>query len=95
MDGKISMSAATGASRRRVLQGSAAFAGVLALGSPAIVRAQADKLKIGHLTPLTGFLGTLGGYAQLGARLAVEEINQSGGVLGRPIELIPEDSVNP
>jgi branched-chain amino acid transport system substrate-binding protein len=95
MDGEISISAATGASRRRVLQGSAAFAGTLALGSPAIVRAQTDKLKIGHLTPLTGFLGTLGGYAQLGARLAVEEINQSGGVLGRPIELISEDSVNP
>lgn len=95
MDGEISINAATGASRRRVLQGSAALAGALALGSPAIVRAQADKLKIGHLTPLTGFLGTLGGYAQLGARLAVEEINQSGGVLGRPIELISEDSVNP
>ena len=28
-------------------------------------------------------------------RLAVDEINQAGGVMGRPIELISEDSVNP
>ena len=52
------------------------------LGFPAIVRGQADKIKIGHLTPLTGFLGALGAYAQLGMRMAEEEINQAGGVMG-------------
>ena len=52
--------------RRSVLKASAAFAGASALGFPAIVRAQTDKIKIGHLTPLTGFLGALGAYAQLG-----------------------------
>jgi branched-chain amino acid transport system substrate-binding protein len=46
--------------RRSVLKAGAAFAGVSALGFPAIVHAQADKIKIGHLTPLTGFLGALG-----------------------------------
>ena len=54
--------------RRSVLQGGAALTGTLALGFPAIVRAQTDKIKIGHLTPLTGFLGALGAYAQLGIR---------------------------
>ena len=77
--------------RRSVLQGGAALTGTLALGFPAIVRAQADKIKIGHLTPLTGFLGALGAYAQLGIRKAQEEINKSGGVMGRSIEVISED----
>jgi branched-chain amino acid transport system substrate-binding protein len=81
--------------RRSVLKGSAAMAGTLALGMPSIVRAQPSKIVIGHLTPLTGFLGVLGGWAQLGIRQALDEINQAGGVMGRPIELISEDSVNP
>jgi branched-chain amino acid transport system substrate-binding protein len=81
--------------RRTLLKGSAAFAGASALGFPAIVRAQTDKIKIGHLTPLTGFLGALGAYAQLGLRMAQQEINSSGGVLGRQLDIISEDSVNP
>src|SRR6476469_1656814 len=85
----------TNKTRRSLLQGGAALTGTLALGFPAIVRAQTDKIKIGHLTPLTGFLGALGAYAQLGMRMAEEEINKAGGVMGRPIEVISEDSVNP
>jgi branched-chain amino acid transport system substrate-binding protein len=80
-------------SRRTVLKGGAALAG--AFGCPAIVRAQSDKIKIGHLTPLTGFLGALGTYAQLGIRMAEEEINKSGGVMGRALDITSEDSVNP
>ena len=82
-------------SRRTVLKGSAALAGVGAFGCPAIVRAQSDKIKIGHLTPLTGFLGALGTYAQLGLRMAEEEINAAGGVMGRQLDITSEDSVNP
>jgi len=81
--------------RRTVLQAGAALAGVSTLGFPAIVSGQSNKIKIGHLTPLTGFLGALGAYAQLGIRMAEEEINRSGGVMGRQIEIISEDSVNP
>ena len=53
--------------RRTVLKGGAALAGVSALGLPSISRAQTDKIKLGHLTPLTGFLGALGEYATLKA----------------------------
>jgi branched-chain amino acid transport system substrate-binding protein len=81
--------------RRQVLQAGAALAGSATLGFPSISYGQSDKIKIGHLTPLTGFLGALGAYAQLGIRMAAEEINQSGGVMGRQIDLISEDSVNP
>ena len=81
--------------RRGILQTGAGAAAVAAIGMPAIVRAQADAIRIGHLTPLTGFLGPLGEYAQLGVKLAAEEINAGGGVLGRKVELVLEDSVNP
>jgi branched-chain amino acid transport system substrate-binding protein len=81
--------------RRTLLKASAAFAGASALGFPAISYGQAEKIKIGHLTPLTGFLGALGAYAQLGMRMAVEEINQAGGIMGRQLDVMSEDSVNP
>lgn len=81
-------------SRRRFLQGSAAVTAGLAM--PAFVRAQGEvPVRIGQLTPLTGFLGPMGEYAVMGATLAAEEVNAAGGILGRQLELISEDSVNP
>lgn len=85
----------TSAKRREILKAGAAAAGAYALGFPAVVRSQPDRIKIGHLTPMTGFLGALGEYAALGIKMAEEEINKSGGVMGRPIEVMSEDSVNP
>lgn len=79
--------------RRQVLKAGAA--GALALGFPAIVKAQGAAIKIGHLTPLTGFLGALGEYAVMGMKMAVEEVNAAGGVLGRRLDVASEDSVNP
>jgi branched-chain amino acid transport system substrate-binding protein len=85
----------TSSNRRTVLKTGAAMAGAFALGFPTIARSQTDKIKIGHLTPMTGFLGALGEYAVLGIRMAEEEINKSGGVMGRQLEVMSEDSVNP
>jgi branched-chain amino acid transport system substrate-binding protein len=82
-------------SRRTLLKASAAFAGASAIGFPSIVSGQADKIRIGHLTPLTGFLGALGAYAVLGMRMAEAEINAAGGIMGRQLEVMSEDSVNP
>jgi branched-chain amino acid transport system substrate-binding protein len=79
--------------RRTLLKGAAGSAAIA--GFPAISYGQADAIKIGHLTPRTGFLGTLGEYAVMAADLAVEEINAKGGVMGRKIDLVKEDSVNP
>ena len=81
--------------RRTLLKAGAALAGATTIGFPSIVSGQSEKIKIGHLTPLTGFLGALGGYAQLGIRMAAEEINQSGGAMGRQLDITSEDSVNP
>src|SRR5262252_4001140 len=83
----------TSLSRRRLLQGAGAAGAFSAF--PAISYAQAEVIKIGHLTPRTGFLGTLGEFAVQAVDLSVEEINAAGGVMGRKIDLIKEDSVNP
>jgi branched-chain amino acid transport system substrate-binding protein len=51
----------------------------------------AEHLKIGMVASLTGPLAESGLYETQGAKLAAEEVNKTGGVLGRPIELIIED----
>ena len=61
---------------------------------PAIVRAQ-EPIRIGQIIPFTGFLGAIGEYGKQGATLAVEELNEKGGVMGRKLELITEDEANP
>lgn len=81
--------------RRTVLKMGAGLAAGTALGFPAIVKAQSDAIKIGHLTPMTGFLGALGQWAVLGIQMAAEEVNAAGGVMGRKLDVQSEDSVNP
>jgi len=49
-------------------------------------------VKIGAVTCLTGALSTFGVSSAQGAKLAVEETNANGGVLGQPVELIVEDN---
>jgi len=48
--------------------------------------------KIGGLLPQTGDLSFLGPPAEAGAQLAVNEINDAGGVLGNDLEYTPGDS---
>lgn len=51
-----------------------------------------DTIKIGVTQPLTGAFAASGNYVAQGARIAEEEINKAGGVLGKKIELIVEDN---
>ena len=82
--------------RRSLLKTAGGIALVSGMSAPNILRAQsADVIRIGHLTPRTGFLGPLGEYAVMAIDLAVEEINASGGMMGKKVELLKEDSVNP
>ena len=81
--------------RRSLIKSAAAATAASTLSMPAFVRAQPDAIRFGHLTPRTGFLGPLGEYAVMAADLAVEEINAAGGVMGRKLEILKEDSVNP
>jgi branched-chain amino acid transport system substrate-binding protein len=51
----------------------------------------ADTIKIGVTAPITGPAAESGRNQTQGAKLAVEEINKAGGVLGKKIELVIED----
>jgi ABC-type branched-subunit amino acid transport system substrate-binding protein len=53
--------------------------------------AKVTPLKFGGLLPHTGALASAGPPIFAGARLAVEEINEVGGVLGQPVEWIDGD----
>jgi branched-chain amino acid transport system substrate-binding protein len=66
------------------------------------VRAEAaDPIRIGYLATLTGEGATWGQHERDAAMMAVREVNEKGGLLGRPLELVcydikgkPEDAVN-
>ena len=66
-----------------------ATAGALLAGGAAAAQ---DTIKIGVTQPLTGAFAASGNYVAQGARIAEEEINKAGGVLGKKIELIVEDN---
>lgn len=52
----------------------------------------ADEIKIGAVAARTGDNAALGEWQANGARLAIEEINAKGGVLGKKLVLVLEDS---
>ena len=81
-------------SRRMVIKGAAAWGG-LQVAAPFIIEARGETpLRIGMVDPMTGVYAAVASNEVHGARLAVEQINAKGGVLGRPIELLVEDSAN-
>jgi len=51
-----------------------------------------DTIKIGVTQPLTGAFAASGNYVTQGAKIAEEQINAAGGVLGRKIQLVIEDN---
>jgi len=65
-----------------------------AVAAPAIIRssfAQGATVKIGMVVPITGAAAESGSFAQTGAKIALEQVNKAGGVLGKPLELVFED----
>ena len=50
-----------------------------------------ENIKLGIMPPLTGLVGIYGSEIVHAAQVACQEINEKGGVLGRPLELIIED----
>jgi branched-chain amino acid transport system substrate-binding protein len=53
--------------------------------------AEAGGIVVGHVASMTGDTATFGRSADQGIRMAVEEINAAGGVLGKPLEIVTED----
>jgi branched-chain amino acid transport system substrate-binding protein len=50
-----------------------------------------EAIVVGHVASMTGDTATFGRSADEGIRLAVEELNAAGGVLGKPLEVVTED----
>lgn len=75
--------------RRTLLSGAASLA------LPAFIRpasAQGDAIKIGVATGITGNWSALGAQIQRSCRLYAKTVNAKGGIDGRPVEFIYEDT---
>ena len=80
--------------RRAVLKAGLAI-GAIQVASPFVVKTLADEpLKIGLDNPLTGTYAALGKNELIGAQLALDQINAKNGILGRPVQLLVEDSTS-
>ena len=62
------------------------------LAVPSVLRAQSNVIKLGSLTPLTGVGGTYGPSMRDAIAGVIDQVNEAGGVLGRQIELVSEDT---
>ncbi|WP_417252073.1 ABC transporter substrate-binding protein [Castellaniella sp.] len=80
---------------RRTMLKATGVAGLAALAAPPIIHAQGEQpVKLGVDNPLTGTYAITGRNELHGMELAVQEINAKGGILGRPAELVVEDSTS-
>ena len=86
----------SGFRRRDLLKATGALAGVAAAsavtGFPYIARAQANPIRVGMPTILSGRVAILGESSRAAAQLAIKEFNEAGGIGGREIQLIARDS---
>jgi branched-chain amino acid transport system substrate-binding protein len=81
---------------KRLLSGSTFRSALLALaiaaGIGAAPLAAQETIKVGQFASLTGSEATFGQSSDKGVRMAVDEINKAGGVLGKKLELITYDT---
>jgi branched-chain amino acid transport system substrate-binding protein len=75
----------------RKLAGLVATAAVF-FGSAFTAALAQETIKIGVTQPLTGAFAASGNYVAQGTKIAEDEINQAGGVLGKKIQLVIEDN---
>ena len=81
-------------SRRRVVKSGLALAGAQIAGPFVLSARAAQAIKIGLDNPLTGPYAALGKNELTGCQMALDEINAKDGILGRPVELVVEDSTS-
>jgi branched-chain amino acid transport system substrate-binding protein len=77
--------------RQAIGRRAALLSGAAIVGAPALLRAQAEPIRIATLTPLTGAGGPYGPTMAKVAQGVVDEVNAAGGVLGRKVQLVSED----
>jgi branched-chain amino acid transport system substrate-binding protein len=83
-------------SRRRLIR-TAATGTVVGIGAAMLpgswrtAFAESKPYKLGTVQPLTGLAAYGGKTSLVGVQMAVDQINKSGGIMGRPVELIVGD----
>ena len=88
-------SSSTPGMARRTLVKAGASLGALALAAPPLIKARGEEpIRIGFVDPITGIYSAFAQSEVNGAKLAAEDVNKKGGILGRPVELLVEDSAN-
>ena len=60
---------------------------LLVLLSASAVAESSKVIRLGHVNSLTGPEASFGAHADMGVRLAIREINESGGIKGNRVEL--------
>ena len=65
---------------------------ILAAGFASIAMAEGNAIRIGVVTPISGTYAGIGQQVTWGLDMAAAEINANGGIMGRQIELVYEDS---
>jgi branched-chain amino acid transport system substrate-binding protein len=68
----------------------------VSLATPAfsrVARAADETIKVGMVLPVTGPAADSGKYLLTGAKIALDRVNKSGGVLGKQVELVTEDDL--
>jgi len=58
---------------------------------PAIQKNVSSPIRIGFIAPITGDLADLGNDTLASAQIAIDEVNENGGVNGQKLELVVED----
>lgn len=65
---------------------------ILAAGFASVAMAEGNAIRIGVVTPISGTYAGIGQQVTWGLDMAAAEINANGGIMGRQIELVYEDS---
>ncbi len=65
---------------------------ILAAGFASVAMAEGNAIRIGVVTPISGTYAGIGQQVTWGLDMATAEINANGGIMGRQIELVYEDS---
>src|SRR6185369_11218566 len=78
-------------SRRNVIKQILSGVAVAAVGRTGAAYAQSDTLKVACILPLSGTMGVLGNGFLSGIKIAADQINRSGGLLNKKIELVIRD----
>jgi branched-chain amino acid transport system substrate-binding protein len=81
--------------KRRTLIKAGFALGATQFASPSIVRALGEQpVKFGLDDPFTGTYAELGMNEKIGCEQAIAEINERGGIIGCPAELVSKDSTS-